>query len=165
MTDGRELRFWIVAAFLASLHLLLHVGFSYGRGAPDLLTVGLLFAAREVGLGRAAGLGLFFGLLEDALSVLSFGANSVAMCVVGVGGALTRDLFVGESRGFLVSYLFIGKWVRDLVHWAAAGWVEAGAGPRQPFVEQVLIDGGIGALYAAGVGVLLGGLIGLGRER
>ena len=102
--------------------------------------------------------------LEDALSVLSFGANSVAMCVVGSAGALTRDFFVGDSRYFLVSYLFIGKWVRDLAHWAAAGWVDAGAGPRQPFVEQVLIDGGIASLYVAAVGLGVGALLGVGRE-
>ena len=164
MSEGRAVKFWVAAGVLACLHLLLHVGFSYGRGAPDLLTVGLLLAAREVGLGRAAGLGLFFGLLEDALSVLSFGANSVAMCVVGSAGALTRDFFVGDSRYFLVSYLFIGKWVRDLAHWAAAGWVDAGAGPRQPFVEQVLIDGGIASLYVAAVGLVVGALLGVGRE-
>ena len=164
MNDGRAVKVWVAAGVLAFLHLLLHVGFSYGRGAPDLMAVGLLLAAREIGLGRAAGLGLAFGLLEDALSVLSFGANSVAMCVVGCAAALTKDFFVGDSRYFLVSYLFIGKWVRDLVHWAAAGWVDAGAGPRQPFVEQVLIDGGIAALYVAAVGVVVGSFLGMGRE-
>ena len=59
------------------LHFTLHVGFGFGVGAPDLLTVALLLAAREVGMGRGAVLGLFFGLLEDALSVLAFGANSI----------------------------------------------------------------------------------------
>jgi hypothetical protein len=162
----RERAVWvgIVVGVLAVLHLLLHVGFSYGRGAPDLLTLGLLLAAREISLGKAAGLGLFFGLLEDALSVLSFGANTVAMTVVACAGALTRDLFVGDSRLFLVSYLVIGKWVRDLGHWVAVGWADAGAGLRQPFVEQVLVDGGIASLYVAAVGLLVVALTGVGSE-
>ncbi len=164
MTRERAVRVGFVVALLAASHLLLHVGFSYGRGAPDLLTLGLLLAAREVALGKAAGLGLFFGLVEDALSVLSFGANTVAMTVVASLGAVTRDFFVGDSRLFLVSYLVIGKWVRDLSHWVAVGWVEAGAGLRQPFVEQVLVDGGIASLYVAAVGVVVVGLTGVGAD-
>ena len=157
MSDRTRIVF--VVGALAVVHLLLHVGFSYERGAPDLLTLGLLFASREVGVARASALGLFFGLLEDALSVLAFGANSVAMTIIAIAGALTRDLFVGDSRLFLVLYLLIGKWVRDLVHWVAVG-----EGLRQPFVEQVLIDGGIASVYVALVGILVAGLTGIGQE-
>ena len=82
----------ILVGVLFVLHFLLHVGFGFGAGAPDLLTIALLLAAREIGMGRAALLGLCFGLLEDALSVLAFGANTIAMTVAAVGGAFTRDL-------------------------------------------------------------------------
>lgn len=150
---------WVLVAGLFLLHFFLHVGLGYSAGAPDLLTVALLLAAREFGFARAAGLGLVFGLLEDALSVLAFGANSVAMTVVGIGGAFTRDLFVGDSWVFRASYFFIGKWMRDLIHWIAVG-----DSVRQPFVDQVLIQGGIAALYAAAVGFVLFEITGLGRE-
>jgi cell shape-determining protein MreD len=152
-------RVWLVVGALASLHLFLHIGLSYGRGAPDLLTLSLLLASREIGPGRASALGLSFGLLEDAMSVLAFGANSVVMTILAIGSALTRDLFVGDSRFFLVSYVFIGKWVRDLMHWVAVG-----AGQRQPFVEQVLIDGGIASLYVVVVGVVVTAVTGLGSD-
>ncbi|MDA0329800.1 MAG: hypothetical protein O2958_12430 [Gemmatimonadetes bacterium] len=154
-----RLRVWVLIALLFVLHFMLHVGFGFADGAPDLLTVSLLLAAREIGFGRAAAVGLIFGLLEDALTVLAFGANSIAMTLTAIGGAFTRDLFVGDSRVFLVSYLVIGKWARDLVHWIAVG-----EGLRQPFVDQVLIQGAIGAGYAALVGIVLAGLTGLGRE-
>jgi rod shape-determining protein MreD len=160
--EGSSVRVWVTVVLLAAAHLLLHVGFSWGRGAPDLLTLALLLASREVGPGQAGAAGLFMGLLEDALSVLSFGANTLAMTVVGVAGALTRDVFVGDSRFFLVGYLFAGKLIRDLIH-----WMTVGEGLRQPFVEQVLVDGGIAGLYVAAVGVLVAGLTGLagaGRE-
>jgi rod shape-determining protein MreD len=155
---------WIIVTVLAVLHLLLHVGLSYERGAPDLFTLALLLATREVALSRAAGLGFALGLIEDSLSVLSFGANTVAMTLLGCVGALTRDLFVGDSRLFLASYLFIGKWSRDAAHWVASGWVESSAGLRQPFVEQVLIGGGIASAYVALVGMLVAIVTGFGRE-
>ena len=154
-----DARVWFVVAVLATTHLLLHVGFGIGRAAPDLLTVALLLGARELGMGRAAGLGLFFGLLEDALTVLSFGANSVAMTIVAALGAVTRDLFVGDSTPFLVSYFEIGKWTRDLVH-----WVMVGESLRQPFFDQVVVQGLTGGAYAAVVGLVLLEVAGLRQE-
>lgn len=150
---------WFVVAVLVVLHFFLHVGLGLGSQAPDLLTVALLLAAREVGVGTAAGIGLVFGLLEDALSVLSFGANTVAMVVLGSAGAATRDLFVGDSFVFMVSYFFAGKVVRDLVH-----WVVTGEAIRQPFVDQVLLHGALGGLYAAATAVVVLTVTGLWRE-
>ena len=152
-------RVWVLATVMVVLHFLLHVGFGFGTGAPDLLTIALLLAAREIGMGGAALLGLCFGLLEDALSVLAFGANTIAMTICAVGGAYTRDLFVGYSRFFLASYLLIGKWLRDLFHWMAVG-----EGLRQPFVDQVLVQGSISAVYAAAIGLVLAAVTGMGRE-
>ena len=159
MSSSVRVRVWLTLGVLATLHLLLHVSFSMDGGAPDLLTLGLLLASREIGTGKAASLGLFFGLLEDALSVLAFGANSVVMTILGIGGGLTRDLFVGDSRFFLVSYVFIGKWTRDLFHWIAVD-----ARQRQPFVGEVLVDGGIASLYVVAVGVVVTMVTGLGRD-
>lgn len=159
MSGAGRLRGWILAIALVVLHFLLHVGLSYGRGAPDLLTLAVLLLARDLSIGRASVVGLAFGLLEDALSVLAFGANSMAMTLVAIGGAATRDLFVGDTRLFLVSYVFIGKLTRDLIHWVAVG-----EGLRQPFVEQVVIEGGIASLYLAAVGLVVAELWGAGAE-
>jgi rod shape-determining protein MreD len=150
VSEARRSLVWVLVAILFVLHFVLHVGLGIGRAAPDLLTIGLLLVAREIGLGSAAGVGLFFGLLEDSLSVLAFGANSVAMTAVGILGALTRDLFVGDSRIFVVSYLFVGKVARDFAH-----WVLLGDQFRQPFAEQVIVQGGVGALYVASIGLAL----------
>lgn len=150
---------WVVAAALVVLHFLLHVGLGIGGAAPDLLTVALLLASREVGLGAAAGIGLAFGLLEDALSVVAFGANSVAMTLLGLAGGATRDLFVGDSLVFLASYFVLGKFTRDLLH-----WIVVGDALREPFVSQVLVQGLLGGLYAAVVGIVLMAVTGLWRE-
>lgn len=152
-------RVWFVCGGLILLHFTLHVGFGLGVAAPDLLTVALLIAARGTGVGTAGGVGLVFGLLEDALSVASFGANGVAMTVIGALGAVTRNLFVGDSLLFLVSYFVLGKFMRDLLHWALVG--EA---LRRPFFDYVVAQGLIGAVYAAAVGILVVALTGLWRE-
>lgn len=140
---------------LVVLHFLLHVGFGIERLGPDLLTLGLLLSARELGLGWSGVLGFFLGLLEDAFSVLSFGASTLALSVVGILGAGTRDFFVGDSFLFFFVYLGAGKLLREVLHWVAVG-----EGVRGPFLNVVLIDGGIGALYLAVVGVVLAMLFG-----
>lgn len=151
---------WIVVASLAAAHFLLHVGLGLGPRAPDLLTVALLIGAREVGMGTAAGIGLLFGLLEDSLSVLSFGASALAMSLLGAAGAATRDLFVGDSLVFLVSYFAAGKFLRELVHWLVT------AEPlRQPFVHQVITHGLLGGAYAAVSAIIVLAVTGLWRER
>jgi rod shape-determining protein MreD len=142
-------RLWGTVVVLFLLHFLLHLGIGLGRVAPDLLTVALLLAARHVGAGTAAGLGFAFGVMEDAFSVLAFGASTLALTVVGAAGASTRDLFVGDSFLFVVSYLFIGKWTRDLLH-----WVMVGESLREPFTQAMLVEGSIAALYATAVGLL-----------
>ena len=159
MSGDRRWGLWALVAGLFVVHFVLHVGLGYGRGAPDLLTIGLLLVAREVGPGTAAVVGFLFGLVEDALSVLAFGANAVAMTAVGILGAFTRDLFVGDSRLFVVSYFFVGKWMRDFIH-----WIMVGEELRQSFWDQVVVQGMIGALYGAAVGLVLVSLLGRTRE-
>ena len=142
-------RIWGTVLVLVVLHFLLHLGIGLGREAPDLLTVALLVGARELRMGSGAGLGFAFGLLEDAFSVLAFGANSIAMTLVGAVGARTRDLFVGDSLFFLVSYLFLGKWLRDLVFWLVVG-----DSLRGPFTDAMFVQASLASLYAAGVGLV-----------
>jgi rod shape-determining protein MreD len=142
--------FRILVPLLVILHFLLHLGMGIGPSAPDLLTLALLLAVREMGTGWGAGLGFFFGLLEDSFSGLAFGANTLALTLVGALGARTRDLFVGDSLLFFFFYLAAGKWLRDLLLWIATG--DAG---REPFLNAVLVDGSVAALYVALVGLLL----------
>ena len=152
-------RIWGVAAFLILLHFGLHVSLGLGESAPDLLVVALLISARELHIGWGAGLGFFLGLLDDAFSVLAFGANTFALTLVGIGGARTRDLFVGDSLLFLTSYLVLGKWTRDLLHWVALG-----EGLRESFVDTMLIQSPISAAYAGLIGLVVIAIGGLGWE-
>ncbi len=140
----------IMVPILVIVHLFLHLGLGIGAGAPDFMTVALLLAAREMRMGWAGGLGFLFGLLEDSFSVLAFGANTLALTVVGILGARTRDFFVGDSFLFYFLYFTLGKLLRDLIHWLVAG-----EGIREPFLNAVVVDGTVAALYGAVFGVLL----------
>ncbi|TVR64374.1 MAG: rod shape-determining protein MreD [Gemmatimonadales bacterium] len=135
---------------LPLLHFTLHVGLGLERGAPDLLAVGLLLLARELRTGTAAGVGFMLGLLEDAFSLLAFGANALACTLLGIVGSRSRELFLGESVFFLVSYLFLGTWLRGALHWLLSGdEVRSGA------AVSLLINGPVDAAYATAVGVAL----------
>jgi rod shape-determining protein MreD len=142
--------FWLVVILLPGIHFLLRVGFGAGPLAPDFLTLALLLAARELSTTRAAGVGFGLGLLEDAFSILAFGANAFTLTVLAVAGSRTKDLFVGESVSFFLGYLFIGSWLRYAIHWVVAGQeVRRGAG------RVLLVEAPLGSLYVAVVGVLL----------
>ncbi len=153
------LRIWGVVGLLIILHFGLHVSLGLGELAPDLLVIALLLGAREVDIGRGAGLGFLLGLLEDAFSVLSFGANTLALTLVGMAGSRTRDLFVGDSLLFMISYLVLGKWMRDLLHWVAVG-----EGLRESFIDTMLIQSPISAAYAGLIGLVVIASSGLGWE-
>jgi len=142
--------FWATALAVPALHFLLHVGFGMGGWAPDLLTVGLLVLVRELRPAPAAGLGFMMGLLEDAFSVLSFGANAMALTVVGLIGSRTRDYFVGETLLFLVLYLGLGSWLRIALHWVASG----GLGEEGGF-RVLAVHAPLASLYATAIGIFL----------
>ncbi len=142
--------FWVVVILLPVLHFSLHVGLGAGQWAPDLLAVGLLVVARTVRTGTAAGVGFVLGLMEDALSILSFGANAMALTVVGILGARSRELFVGESVAFLASYLALGIWLRRGIHWLLTG-----IGGRDEALQVLFVQAPLAAAYAAMVGSVL----------
>ena len=156
---SRLLFLWTIALFLPAAHFFLQVGLGAGIWAPDLLTVALLLVAREVRTGKAAAIGFCFGLLEDAFSILAFGANTLTLTLLGILGARSRDLFVGESAGFFLGDLALGSWLRYALHWIFAGeTVRGGAG------EVLLVQGPVAALYAAGAGVVFLFLTGVIQE-
>lgn len=140
---------WVVVILLVVLHLLLHLGLGWGPWLPDLLAVALLLGSRDLRVGAAAGFGFGLGLLEDAFSLLAFGANAVTFTLLGMVGARTRDLFVGDSALFVLSYLALGVWLRTLLHFILAGSLVRG-----DLLDVLVVRGIPGAMYAAAVGLV-----------
>lgn len=140
----------VLTAGLILMHLVLHVALGFGREAPDLFVVALLLASRSMNVRSGAVLGMLLGLLEDAYSMTSFGSNVMAMTVLGMAGAKSRDLFVGDSKSFLATFFLLGAWVRIALVWAVT---ESAA---RPVLDQgLLVESVLMALYAASVGTLL----------
>ncbi len=141
--------FWAMIVGLLVLHFLLHLSLGLGARAPDLLTVAVLLGARQLPGGGAAALGFALGLLEDAVSVVAFGAAAAAETVTGYLGARSRDLFVGETTIFLGAYLFLGCWLRDALYYLLAeGSRRSGA------VSSLLVSAPLWSLYSAAAGVV-----------
>lgn len=140
--------FWFFIALLVALHFVLHLTFGIGTWAPDLLTLAVLLAARELSGGAAAAVGFTLGLLADAVSLGAFGAAAMTQTVVGYLGARSRDLFVGDSILFLSLYFFLGSWLQDALYY----WV-APAIRRGETVDALLIHAPLQALYVAAAGV------------
>lgn len=143
------LAFWLFLVAVVALHFLLHLTFGVGDWAPDLLTLAVLLAARQLDGGMAAGVGFALGLLEDAVSLGAFGAAAIAQTVVGYVGARSRDLFVGESLFFLTVYFFLGAWLQDALYYGIAPGVRRG----EP-VEALLLAAPLDALYVTVAGVV-----------
>ncbi|MDE2655656.1 MAG: rod shape-determining protein MreD [Gemmatimonadetes bacterium] len=137
-----------VVAGLIVAHLLLRIGFGLQNAAPDLMLLALLLASRSLSLGGGALVGFCLGLLEDAFSMLSFGASVFALTLVGTMGAQVRHMFVGRSIFFQSTYFFLAKWVRDLL-----AWLVSNPDSRDVFVDHVLIESPVAALYVAAAGL------------
>ena len=149
MASRSDVGFWIFFVFLIIAHFIIHLGLGLGTAAPDLLTVALLLAVRRTRSSVAAGLGLIVGLLHDALASVAFGAEAVVLTVIGYLGARSRDLFEGESLLFIGVYLFLGKWLHDVLFGVLVRELARG-----DLVSRLLVQAPLAALTAAGAGIV-----------
>jgi rod shape-determining protein MreD len=137
--------FWIFIIILVVLHFGVHVAVGVRGVAPDLLTVALLLGARRLSGSAAAGLGLALGILNDALSLTAFGALAVTYSIIGFLGARSRDMFEGDSLLFVAAYIFLGKWLRDVLYILLTR-----SAPWSDLWSSALL----GSLYAAVAGII-----------
>jgi rod shape-determining protein MreD len=146
----RSWQFVVFIALLVILHFVLHLALGYGPVAPDLLTVAVLLSARRLSGAGAAVLGFGLGLIQDSLSLIAFGREALTYTLLGFIGARSRDLFVGDSLLFVGVYLFIGKWLHDIVYFLLP---KAGTEPRGDALGRLAIQAPVGAVYCAVVGI------------
>ena len=138
--------YWVFVLTLVILHFLLHLALGIVV-APDLITVAVLLTARRVNRGFATLVGALLGLLRDGLALAAFGVETVALAVVGYLGGRTRDWFMGDSWLFILFYLFLGKWLHDVIYTVLRG-VAMGEGVVDP-VGNLLIGAPLAAVYTA----------------
>lgn len=140
----------LLVAVLVVLHFLLRIGLGLGQLAPDLLVLALLLAAREMRAGAAAALGLALAILEGAVVPFAMGALAIVFTVLGYLGARTREVFPSDSLVLLAIYLFVGKWVADVLLHLLAGRLIHPGGP-----STLLLISPLAALYLALAGLLV----------
>jgi hypothetical protein len=145
-------RLWLglIVLVMVILHFLLRIGLGLGDLAPDLLVLSVLFAAREMRASSAAALGLGLAVLEGSVIPFAMGALAVVFTLLGYLGARTRDLFASDSLVLLAIYLFVGKWVADvLLHLLAQRAIHPGG------ASTLLLISPLAALYLALTGLLV----------
>lgn len=145
---SRGMGYAVLVGLLVAAHFVLRVSLGFGEGAPDLLTVALLLAARRLRPSFAAGLGLALGLLRDSLAVGSFGADALAMTVIGWLGGRSRDWFEGGTPLFIGVYLTVGVWAHHVLRTLLGGVPVDGS-----VIGALVLAPVVGALYAAMAGV------------
>lgn len=145
---SRGMAYGLLVALLVAAHFVLRVSLGFGEGAPDLLTVAVLLGARRVRPSLGALLGLVLGLLRDSLGVGSFGADALAMTIIGWLGGRSRDWFEGGTPLFIGVYLTVGVWAHHILR-----TVLGGVPVDSSVIGALLVAPILGALYAAAAGV------------
>lgn len=113
----------LTVAVLAFLHFTLRPVLDSWYFSPNLLVCAALIAARGLKPATAVAVGFALGLLEDSIAVSYFGLATLLLVLLTYLGARTKDLFLGEERLFIGTYLLVGTWLYE-----AAGYVLMGGG-------------------------------------
>jgi len=111
----RKWPFTTFILLLAMLHLILHVGLGIGALAPDFLAVAVLIVARRSSATGAVALAVLLGIVDDAMGIRNLGMRSIALGSAALLVTWSRNFIEGEGLLFVMAYLFVGKWVSEII--------------------------------------------------
>jgi rod shape-determining protein MreD len=124
------------------------------RVSPDFLVIGLLYAAVRIRPGSAAVLGFGLGLVTDSLGLGALGGAALALTIVGFAASRLKSVFFADSLEINAAFLFLGKWVFDVLDTL----VQHGMSPGQ-MLAQILLWSVLSAAFTAVVGVVVWGVL------
>jgi rod shape-determining protein MreD len=104
----------IVCLILIILHYTLRPLLAW-RASVDFLIVALLLGSVRLRPGVAAVYGFVLGLMSDSLAVGGFGAAALAMSIVGFAASWLKAVFFADNLALNGFFLFLAKWVFDLI--------------------------------------------------
>jgi len=107
-------RTMLVCAILIVLHYTLRPLLAW-RASVDFLIVALLLGSVRLRPGFAAVYGFLLGLVADSLGVSGFGVAALGMSVVGYAGSWLKAVFFADNLALNGFFLFLGKWLFDLI--------------------------------------------------
>jgi rod shape-determining protein MreD len=105
----------IVVLILIVLHYTLRPLLGW-RTSIDFLLIALVFGAVRVRPAGAAVYGLIIGLAADSLTFGAFGAGALAATIVGYAASYLKAVFFADNLALNGFFLFVGKWLFDLVY-------------------------------------------------
>src|SRR3954470_9015861 len=138
----------IVCAILIVLHYTLRPLLAW-RASVDFLIVALLLGAVRMRPGMAAVYGFALGLVADSLDVGGFGAAALGMSLVGFGASWLKAVFFADNLALNGFFLFIAKWLFDLI-FLIVGHRASGA----ELAMQIFVWSPLSAAVTAGAGVI-----------
>jgi rod shape-determining protein MreD len=104
----------LVCAILIVLHYTLRPLLAW-RASIDFMIVALLLGAVRMRPGAAAVYGFLLGLVSDSLALSGFGAAALAMAIVGFSASWLKAVFFADNLALNAFFLFLAKWVFDLI--------------------------------------------------
>jgi rod shape-determining protein MreD len=104
----------LVCAILIVLHYTLRPLLAW-RASIDFMIVALLLGAVRMRPGAAAIYGFLLGLVSDSLALSGFGAAALAMAIVGFSASWLKAVFFADNLALNGFFLFLAKWVFDLI--------------------------------------------------
>jgi rod shape-determining protein MreD len=114
MNWGSILRTVLCCVILVMLHYTVRPLLGW-RAPIDFMLIAALFGAVRMRPGVAALYGLFLGLVSDALSVNGFGAAALGMTIVAYTASWLKAVFFADNLALNAFFLFVGKWLFDIV--------------------------------------------------
>jgi rod shape-determining protein MreD len=108
------------------------------RASVDFLLIALLLGAVRMRPGLAAIYGFALGLLADSLALGGFGASALAMTLVAFAASWLKAVFFADNLALNGFFLFLGKWLFDLVYFLVERRVHGGELMMQLFVWSAL---------------------------
>jgi rod shape-determining protein MreD len=114
MNWGSMLRTVICCVILIMLHYTVRPLLGW-RAPIDFMLIAALFGAVRMRPGVAAMYGLMLGLVSDALAVSGFGAAALGMTIVAYSASWLKAVFFADNLALNAFFLFVGKWMFDVI--------------------------------------------------
>jgi len=147
MNLARGLWFTLVFLALVVLHYTLRPVLGW-RASIDFLSIAVLLVAVRARPGVATVVGFLVGIVSDAMTPGAFGAGALAFSVVAYAASSLKAAFFADNIALNAVFVFLGKWVGDLVFLAAEHRLGA-----SEFLAQALLWSPLAAAVTAVVGL------------
>jgi len=147
MSTARGLWFAIVFLALIVLHYTLRPVLAW-HASIDFLAIAVLLVAVRARPGVATLVGFAVGLTADSMTPGAFGAGALAFSIVAYTASSLKAAFFADNVALNAVFVFLGKWVGDLIFLAA----EHRLGGSE-FLSQALLWSPLAAAVTAVVGV------------